>query len=66
MEMGQTIARNDPHTVKLIRKIMVENIGSGWREMMLNEIQNISESLKPPPPKESFKEFLNRKSQDKS
>ena len=62
MEMGQLIAKNDPATVQLVRKIVNENIGLRSHEALANEMRNIAASLKSPPPKESFKEFLNRKS----
>lgn len=62
LEIGQVIAKNDAHTVRLIKKIVRENIGLDHRDALSNEIKNVTESLKPPPPQESFKDFLNRKS----
>ena len=61
LEMGQTIAANDPTTVQVIRDILVRDIGMSWQEMQLNEYRTVSESLKSPPPQESFKDFLKRK-----
>lgn len=61
-DMGQLIAKNDAHTAQVMRKILNENIGLNHREALANEMKNIAESLTPPPPKESFNEFLNRKS----
>jgi len=61
LEMGQAIAANDTTTVQVIREIMVRNIGISWREMLLNEYQTVSQSLRSPPPQESFRNFLKRK-----
>ena len=61
LEMGQAIAANDAATVQVIREIMTRDIGMSWREMLLNETRTVSQSLKSPPPQESFKNFLNRK-----
>jgi len=61
VEMGQTIAANDAATVQVIRDIMIRDIGMSWREMLLNETRTVSQSLKSPPPQESFRNFLNRK-----
>lgn len=61
LEIGQSIAKNDAGTVRLIRKIVNENAGLGARQALANEARNIAESLRPPPPRESFKEFLSRK-----
>jgi enoyl-CoA hydratase/carnithine racemase len=62
LEMAQLIAGNDTGTVQLMRKILNGNIGLNQRDALKNEIKNIADSLKPPPPEESFAEFLNRKS----
>ncbi len=62
VEMGQTIAANDTRTVQTIKDILLQDIGMRWQEMMLNEVRTVSRSLKIPPPKESFKDFLERKS----
>jgi enoyl-CoA hydratase len=65
METARLIAKSDPDTVQLIRKILNTGTGMGWQEMLANEARLIAESLKPPPPRESFKEFLDRKAKDK-
>ena len=61
LEMGQTIAANYARTVQGIKDILIRDIGLSWREMLLNESQTVSQSLKAPPPRESFKDFLKRK-----
>ncbi len=61
VEMGQTIAANDTRTVQTIKDILLRDTGMSWRDMMLNEAQTVSQSLTMPPPKESFKDFLERK-----
>ena len=63
VEVGQAIAANDATTVQVIREIMIRDIGMSWREMLLNETRTVSQSLKSPPPQESFRDFLNRKTE---
>ena len=60
VEIGQTIAANNTMAVEGIKDIMTRDIGMNWREMLLNEIETASRSLKEPPPRESFKDFLER------
>lgn len=62
LEIAHLIAKNDAHTVQLIKQIVDENAGLTTREALTNEINHVTRSLKIPPPQESFKEFLNRKS----
>lgn len=61
VEMGQTIAANSAMAVQITKEILNHNIGMGWQEMMLNEVRSRSQSLRVPPPRESFKSFLERK-----
>lgn len=61
VEMGQAIASNDATTVQGIKEILLRDIGMNWREMLLNEAQTVSQSLRAPPPRESFRDFLERK-----
>lgn len=61
VEIGQTIAANDAMAVQAIKEILIRDIGMVWREMLLNEAQMVSRSLKVPPPRESFRDFLERK-----
>jgi enoyl-CoA hydratase/carnithine racemase len=61
IEMARTIAANDAKTVQGIKDILNRDIGMSWQNMMLNETNTVSQTLKVPPPKESFKDFLNRR-----
>jgi len=61
VEMGQAIAANDTRVVQGIKEMLVRDVGMGWREMLLNETQTVSQSLEVPPPQESFRDFLQRK-----
>ena len=61
VEMGQAIAANDATMVQGIKEILIGHIGMGWREMLLNEAQTVSQSLRVPLPRESFKDFLERR-----
>ncbi|MFC1978012.1 enoyl-CoA hydratase/isomerase family protein [Chloroflexota bacterium] len=61
VEMGQTIAANSVGSVQVIKEILDRDIGMSWRQMILNETETVSKSLRIPPPKESFKDFLERK-----
>lgn len=65
LDMGRLIAKSDPATVQTMRKILNTGVGMGWREMLENEARQVAESLRPPPPRESFKEFLDRKAIDR-
>jgi len=60
LEMAKTIAANDATAVQGIKEILTRDIGLGWREMLLNELETVSRSVKEPPPRKSFKEFLER------
>ena len=62
IQMGQAIARNDQATVRIIKEILNGDIGMSWREMLANEAQTVSRSLTMRSPRESFKDFLERKS----
>ncbi len=61
IDLGKAISANNPASVQGIKEILIRNIGMGWREMLLNEAQMVSESLKQPPPEESFRDFLKRR-----
>ena len=63
LEMGQAIAANDAGTVQVIKEIVNRDIGMSWQEMQKNESRTMSNSLKSPPPRESFKDFLKRKAE---
>ena len=61
VEMGQAIAANEARVVQGIKEILTRDVGLGWREMLRNEVQTVSRSLGAPPPRESFRDFLERK-----
>ena len=61
LEMGRLIAANNPGTVQAIKKMLDEGIGLSWRDMMENEAKIRTQSVKSPPPREAFKDFLERK-----
>ena len=61
IDMGQAIAENNPVSVQGIKEILTKNIGMSWRKMLLDEARAVSQSLKPPPAAESFRDFLERK-----
>ena len=61
VEMGQAIAANDAKVVQGIKGILTRDIGLSWREMLLDEVQTVSQSLGVPPPRESFRDFLERR-----
>ncbi|MFC2123073.1 enoyl-CoA hydratase/isomerase family protein, partial [Bacteroidota bacterium] len=61
IEMGQTIAANNPTSVQGIKEILTQGIGMGWHERLLNEARMVSDALKPPLPRESFRDFLENK-----
>ena len=61
VEMGQAIAANNAMAIQVTKEILIQNIGMGWREMLLNEVQKVSQALNVPPPGESFRDFLERK-----
>lgn len=61
LEMGKAIAANNPGTVQAIKKMLNENIGMSWRAMMENEVRIRTSSVHSPPPKEAFRDFLERK-----
>jgi len=60
IEMGKEIAANDTGTVQVIKDIMNRHIGMSLREMMLNELETISQSLPTPNPEKNFRNFLER------
>lgn len=61
IELARAIAVNNTDTVQGLKSIMVRDIGMSWQEMLTNERQTISQTIKVPPVKESFKTFLERK-----
>ena len=60
METAELIARNDPGTVQVMRRILNSSIGKDLQGRLDNEAELARQFLKPPPPTESFKDFLKR------
>jgi enoyl-CoA hydratase len=60
LEMGELIASNDTAAVEAVREILTKNIGMSWHDMLGNEADVISRSVKTPPPQQSFSSFLER------
>ena len=65
METAAAIAKNDAGTVQAIKQMLNENIGLTYKEMMENEAAIRTRFVKSPPPKEAFKDFLDRKQHHK-
>ena len=61
MEIAQQIAANDPRMVQGIKELMIQDVGAGWEQMHANELEAQAGKLKPTPPLQGFKEFLDRK-----
>ena len=61
MEMAKSVAANDSEIIQAIKKILDEGFGLSQREMMLNEAKIRKEAVHSPPPKEAFRDFLERK-----
>ena len=61
MELAGLIAANDPRMVQGIKRLMIEDVGAGWRQMMNNERDALRNELQPGPALEAFDEFLSRK-----
>ena len=60
METASLIAKNDPNTIQVMRRILNSSIGMDLAGRMGNEAKLTIEFIKSPPPGESFKEFLKR------
>lgn len=60
-EIAAEIVSNDLRIVQGIKELMIRDVGLSWQEMYANELDAQSGELKPPPIKEGFSEFLNRK-----
>jgi 2-(1,2-epoxy-1,2-dihydrophenyl)acetyl-CoA isomerase len=61
LELASLIAANDPRSVQGVKGLLTEQHGVSLREAYDLERQAVSGRLKPPPPSESFKGFLERK-----
>ena len=61
IEIARQIADNDPRMVQGIKQLIINNVGTPWRDMHANEYIAVSENLAPPPIAEGFSEFLEKK-----
>lgn len=62
IDMGKLIAGNDTAAVQAVKEITVSDIGLSLRDMQRNEAEIVARSVDSPPPKDSFSDFLRRKS----
>lgn len=63
LELARTIARNDGRMVQGIKRLLHEDIGRSWRQRYDNEEQARATWLASAPPREGFKDFLERRSE---
>lgn len=61
MEIAKQIAGNNDRMVQGIKELMMNNVGSEWRNMYDGEHHATETNLAPTPVKEGFKDFLDRK-----
>ncbi|MFC1874156.1 enoyl-CoA hydratase/isomerase family protein [Chloroflexota bacterium] len=61
LEMAQAIAANDVKAVQGTKEIMTQDIGLGWHEMLSNESETVARLLGEWSPRESFKDFLEKR-----
>ena len=61
MEIGTTIAKNHPDSVRGVKHLLVNDIGSTWREMWEQERDYLNTEVKVLGVEEAFKGFLDRK-----
>jgi enoyl-CoA hydratase/carnithine racemase len=61
IEMAQMIAKNDARMVQGLKRLLLEDIGMGYRERFDNEEAARHTWLLSGHPREGFKDFLNRK-----
>ena len=62
IEIAQMIVKNDARMVQGIKRLLHEEIGTGWRERYDNEERARATWLAAGHPREGFKDFLSRKS----
>jgi len=61
IEMAQMIAKNDPRMVQGIKRLLHEQIGTGWRDRYATEEDARATWLAADHPRDGFREFLSRK-----
>ena len=60
-ELAQQIAANDPRMVQGIKRLLIEDVGAGWKEAYDGEAVAQADELRPTPVLEGFEPFLARK-----
>ncbi len=61
LELAELIAANDARMVQGVKRLLIHNIGEGWRSHYQNELDAQANELAPTPVLEGFKPFLDRK-----
>jgi enoyl-CoA hydratase len=61
MELATQIAANDPRMVQGIKRLMIQDVGAGWEQMLTNEQDAQKGELQPTSVQEGFQQFLERK-----
>ena len=61
VEIGQMIAKNDARMVQGIKRLLHEQIGTGWRDRYASEEDARASRLEAGHPRDGFKDFLSRK-----
>ena len=61
MELALLIAANDSRMVQGIKRLMIQDVGAGWEQMLANEQDAQQDELQPTSVEEGFQEFLERK-----
>ena len=65
LEMANLIAKSHPVMVQGIKKLLNQDIGMSFQERWQNELDALATWLKPVPPNEGFKDFLERKGSER-
>ncbi len=63
IDMAQMIAKNDDRMVQGLKRLLLEDIGMGYRERYDNEEEARATWLTSGHPRDGFKDFLTRKGQ---
>ena len=61
MEIGTTIAKNHPDSVRGVKHLLVENIGTEWQDMWEREGAYLSTEVRSPGVEQAFNEFIARR-----
>ena len=60
LEIAQAIAQNPPELVQGVKQLLNDYVGLRWQDMASTELEARQTRFKPPPPEESFRDFLSR------